>query len=126
MTFDADSLGLVAGAVSLVRDLVHERLGSTTTNGRCDQMADRLAPLVTKRGFDIVPRLLLPAEVRRARRGEEWERVMDALSVPETYFWREIDQLQAIVDAIVPALVARAAPADPRSGACRAPPARSR
>ena len=30
---------------------------------------------------------------------------MDALSVPETYFWREIDQVRAIVDVIVPALV---------------------
>ena len=30
---------------------------------------------------------------------------MDALSVPETYFWREIDQIQAIVDHVVPELV---------------------
>ena len=30
---------------------------------------------------------------------------MDALSVTETYFWREIDQLRAVVDVIVPALL---------------------
>jgi chemotaxis protein methyltransferase CheR len=37
---------------------------------------------------------------------DEWRRVMDALSVRETYFWREIDQLRAVVDVIVPDLVA--------------------
>jgi chemotaxis protein methyltransferase CheR len=31
---------------------------------------------------------------------------MDVLSVPETYFWREIDQVRAVVDVVVPALVA--------------------
>ena len=30
-------------------------------------------------------------------------KVMDALAVQETYFWREIDQLRAVVDLIVPA-----------------------
>ena len=30
--------------------------------------------------------------------------VMDALAVQETYFWREIDQLRALVDVVVPQL----------------------
>jgi chemotaxis protein methyltransferase CheR len=34
----------------------------------------------------------------------EWERVMDALSVQETYFWREIDQIRAVVTELVPKL----------------------
>ena len=33
---------------------------------------------------------------------------MDALSVPETYFWREIDQIRAIARHVVPALAAGA------------------
>ena len=32
---------------------------------------------------------------------------MDALSVPETYFWREIDQVQAVASHLIPALLAR-------------------
>ena len=50
---------------------------------------------------------------------------MDALSVQETYFWREIDQLRAIADVIIPAL-ARDGPGRSASGARPAPPARSR
>ena len=58
---------------------------------------------------------------------DEWPRVMDALSVPETYFWREIDQIRALVDAIVPALVVRdCAGRRCGSGACPARAARSR
>src|SRR5690606_33439108 len=33
---------------------------------------------------------------------EDWERLMDALAVPETYFWREVAQIRAVVDILVP------------------------
>ena len=51
---------------------------------------------------------------------------MDALSVPETYFWREIDQIRAVVCRVVPELVRRDARRGSGSGARRARPARSR
>ena len=35
----------------------------------------------------------------------EWPRVMDALSVQETYFWREMDQINALTKIIVPGMV---------------------
>ena len=56
-------------------------------------MADRLAPLVVERGFDSFLDFyyLLKYDAAAAL---EWHRVMDALSVPETYFWREIDQIR--------------------------------
>ena len=69
--------------------------------------------LVTERGFEsfLDYYYLLKYDAAAAA---EWHRVMDALCVPETYFWREIDQMQAIADVIVPGLVARAAePPDP-------------
>jgi chemotaxis protein methyltransferase CheR len=36
---------------------------------------------------------------------DDWLKVMDALAVQETYLWREIDQLRAVVDVLVPSLV---------------------
>ena len=33
---------------------------------------------------------------------EEWPALTDALSVQETYFWREMDQIRAFVDVLVP------------------------
>lgn len=103
MAFDTDSLGLARGAVTLVRDLVHERAGVFYGEDRLDQMADRLAPLVAGRAFasflDYYYFLKYDPEAPA-----EWTRVMDALAVPETYFWREIDQLHALVNTIIPAL----------------------
>ena len=37
---------------------------------------------------------------------EEWPRVVDALAVQETYFWREHDQMRALAGTILPQLVA--------------------
>jgi chemotaxis protein methyltransferase CheR len=39
----------------------------------------------------------------------EWRRVMDALAVNETYFWREIDQIRAVAAVVLPRLVEQAA-----------------
>ena len=107
----ADSLGLSSSALPLLRDLIHERMGVFYENGRCDTLRDRLAPLVVERGFgsflDYYYLLKYDEEAR-----PDWERVSDALAVPETYFWREMDQMRGVVAHAVPQLV-KARPAEP-------------
>jgi chemotaxis protein methyltransferase CheR len=107
MPFDADSLGLNPAAILLLRDLVHERLGIYYDGTRCDSMADRLAALVTERGFQSFLDYFYFLKYDAAA-AAEWNHVMDALSVPETYFWREIDQIQAVATTVMPELVRRA------------------
>ena len=106
MSFDSESLGLQGGALTLIRDLVHERTGLFYDERRIDMLADRLAPLVAARGFtsflDYYYLLRYDASAT-----DEWLTIVDALSVQETYFWRETDQLKAVVDIIVPELAAR-------------------
>jgi chemotaxis protein methyltransferase CheR len=104
MAFSADSLGLQPAAMTLLRDLVHERLGIVFEANRFDLLADRLAPLVSARGFTSYLDYYYFLKYDPAS-GDEWMQVADAISVPETYFWREVDQLHAIVNHIVPALV---------------------
>jgi chemotaxis protein methyltransferase CheR len=106
MASDAENLGLRSGAVLLLRDLVHERTGLHYDAGRCDNMADRLAPLVVARGFASFLDYYYFLKYDPDGVGE-WVRVVDALSVTETYFWREIDQLRAITHHIVPELIRR-------------------
>src|SRR5689334_1571782 len=103
-----DGLGLASSALPLLRDLIHERAGLFYDNPRLETLGDRLSALVVERGFDsfLDYYYLLKYDAGSA---EEWTRVMDALSVPETYFWREIDQVQAITKEVVPALLANAA-----------------
>ena len=102
-----DGLGLSSSALPLLRDLIHERAGLFYDSARLETLGDRLSALVVERGFDsfLDYYYLLKYDAGAA---QEWTRVMDALSVPETYFWREIDQVQAIVSEVVPALLAKA------------------
>jgi chemotaxis protein methyltransferase CheR len=89
----------------VLRELIHERTGMVFDDGRSDLLAERIAPLVVERGFRSFLDLyyLLKYDEASARAG--WRQVLDALSVPETYFWREIDQIRAIVCHAVPELV---------------------
>jgi chemotaxis protein methyltransferase CheR len=102
-------LDLVKGsgaAVTLLRDLVHEQTGLYFDETRTDLMVEKLTPLVVEQGFtallDYYYLLKYDAESASA-----WRRVIDALSVQETYFWREIDQLRAVVEHVVPLHVKR-------------------
>ncbi len=101
-----DTLGLSGAAIPLLRDLIHNRTGIFYEDARLDVLAERLASRVVERGFEsfLDYYYLLKYDEAAAR---DWRSVMDALSVPETYFWREIDQIRAIVDIVVPELVER-------------------
>jgi chemotaxis protein methyltransferase CheR len=104
MQYRAESLGLAGHVTTILRDLVHERLGLFYEASQFDQLADRLAPLAVARGFgSFMDYYYL---LKYSDEATEWERVMDALAVQETYFWREIDQIRAVVTELVPKLTA--------------------
>lgn len=105
MEFRAESLGLGGGVTAILRDLIHERLGLIYEPSQFDQVADRLAPLVIARGLGSFMDYYYV--LKYSDDPAEWGRVMDALAVQETYFWREIDQLRAMVEEVVPMLVDR-------------------
>ncbi|HWT03097.1 MAG TPA: protein-glutamate O-methyltransferase CheR [Pyrinomonadaceae bacterium] len=101
MGFNSESLGLPKGTDALLRALIHERTGNFFDNGKVDLLTDKLSPLVIERGFTSFLDYYYLLKYDEAAE-DEWRNVMNALSVPETYFWREIDQVRALVDVIVP------------------------
>jgi chemotaxis protein methyltransferase CheR len=101
MGVNTGSLGVTGGADRLLRDLIHERTGLFFDNGKADILTDKLSPLVIERGFtSLLDYYYLLKYDETAQ--DEWRSVMNALSVPETYFWREMDQVRALVETIVP------------------------
>jgi chemotaxis protein methyltransferase CheR len=101
MKSNTDILGLPRGTEKLLRDLVHERTGMFFDDDKVDLLMDKLSPLVVRCGFNCFLDyyyLLKYDELAPL----EWERVMNAISVGETYFWREIDQIRALTQTIVP------------------------
>jgi chemotaxis protein methyltransferase CheR len=105
--FDSDNLGLSATGLPLVRDLIHDRTGLFYEDGRCDTLSSRLAPLVIDLGFQSFLDLYYLLKYDDVNSAATWPRVLDALSVQETYFWREIDQIQALSSYVLPILAER-------------------
>jgi len=106
MGFYSEAIELNESAFNILRDLIHERLGLFFENGKRDILADKLSPLVVNCGFssflDYYYLLKYDADA-----DPEWERVIDALSTQETYFWREMDQIEALVQVLAPEHFAR-------------------
>jgi len=90
----------------LLRDLVHEHTGLFFDEGRMAGMMERLTALIVDRGLSsaLDYYYLLKYDAGAVA---EWRRVLDVLSIQETYFWREIDQLRAVIDHVVPECVRR-------------------
>jgi chemotaxis protein methyltransferase CheR len=95
------SIRLHLGALALLRDLVHERTGLYFEEANVDMFLDKLSPRIVERGFDSLLDYyyLLKYDPGAAA---EWQNVFDALTVQESFFWREMDQIRALVDGIVP------------------------
>lgn len=86
---------------TLLRDLVQERTGLLYDNEKSHLLFDKLTPLVIERGFQsFLDYYYLLKYDENA--DQEWQRVIDAISVQETFFWREMDQIRALVDILVP------------------------
>ncbi|MBA3533764.1 MAG: protein-glutamate O-methyltransferase CheR [Ardenticatenales bacterium] len=105
MQFYPEGLSLPESIFAILRDLIHEHTGLFFDDKRRDVMADRLSPLAQGRGFDSFMDYyyLLKYDGNAT---DEWQRVIDALAVQETFFWREIDQVEALVKVLVPQYVA--------------------
>lgn len=101
---DVRGLRIPDRTVELLRELIATYSGIHYDDGRIDLLRDRLVPLAIERGFDSLLDYYYLLKYDAAA-PLEWPRVMDALSVQETYFWRESDQLNALAKTIVPQLI---------------------
>ena len=97
----SQNLVLPKGAGALIQGLINERTGMFFDNGKRDQLIDKLAPLVIERGFSSYLDYYYLLKYDTASR-LEWQNVLNALSVQETYFWREFDQIRTLVQILLP------------------------
>ena len=108
--YSADLLGFTESAFALLRDLIAKQTGVFFGNDKRDLLADKLADLVAAHGMtsflDYYYLLRYDTDAER-----HWAELADRLAVPETYFWRQADQLLALADVVAPRHFAR------RSGA---------
>ena len=89
------------GTEGLLRDLVQERTGILYDNAKSNLLLDKLTPLVIEQGFQSFLDYYYLLKYDDLAENE-WRRVIDEISVQETFFWREMDQIHALVDILVP------------------------
>src|SRR5262249_7509096 len=72
---------------------------------KIDLLMDKLSPLVIRRGFHsfLDYYYFLKYDDNAPA---EWLQVMNVISIGETYFWREMDQIRALTKLIVPGWLA--------------------
>ena len=87
--------------VLLLRDLLHEKTGVFFEDTHLDLMLGKLQPLAAARGLHSAFEYFAFLK-QHSQFSEEWRRVLDALAVQETYFWREMDSISTIVNVLVP------------------------
>ena len=98
---DRPHVSVPAGSELLLRELIHANTGIFFDEANFYLMIDKLTPLIIAKDLrSLLDYYFFLKE--RPHYSDEWRRVMDALSVQETYFWREFDQIRALVDVIVP------------------------
>lgn len=105
MPIDSGTPDLPVGVFLLLRDLIQDRLGIWFEDGKRDLLALKLADRVAAAGATSFLTYYYQLKYGPAP-NPEWDELTDALSVQETYFWREPQQVRALADVLVPAHVA--------------------
>jgi chemotaxis protein methyltransferase CheR len=95
----ADVLGFSESAFVLLRDVIAQRTGVYFAHDKRDLLADKLADLLAARGMasylDYYYLLRYDADA-----DAHWGELVDRLAVPETYFWRQPDQILATASVL--------------------------
>ena len=86
------------GVRVLLRDLVHERTGIFFEDSRLDILMEKLEPVVSGRHESYLDYYYALKDKQLV----EWEKIWEVLSVQETYFWREMSQIEALTGIIIP------------------------
>jgi chemotaxis protein methyltransferase CheR len=87
------------GIPGLLRDLIHERTGLFFEDSRMDLLLEKLEPCAQN---SLCQSFLEYYYILKDNQQGEWDNAWESLSVQETYFWREISQINALTKVLVP------------------------
>ncbi len=101
------TLELSPNVFRILKDLISERAGLNYDDAKRELLAEKLSPLAVESGFGSF--LDFYYLLKYGPNAEAmWPRVINALSVQETYFWREMGQIHAFVNELLPTYVSAA------------------
>jgi chemotaxis protein methyltransferase CheR len=113
----ARALPLSGAVFTILSGLIEERLGLFFAAEDSDVLADKISPRAIERGFDSLLDYYYYLRYD-AGAAEEFERLAEALVVNETYIGRELDQLSALTNILLPRLLSERSSLRIWSAAC--------
>lgn len=107
--FGAALFALPDAAFYLLRDIISERTGIYFDESKRSLLADKVSELVTANGLSSILDYYYLLRYDSAS-DAHWTALINRLSVPETFFWRQPEQFEALATVVAPAHYAN----DPR------------
>lgn len=104
MAYLSESLPLPEHTFVLLSALIEERLGLHYGPDKREILQDRLAGLAAEHQLDSFLDYYYLLKYSEDNQ-DEWRRVQSALAVRETYFWREVDQIQLTAHKLAPEIL---------------------
>jgi len=100
MIFSTHAFGMSDSTFVILRDLIHERTGIYYDQSKQDLLADKLSPRLLEQGLhSFLDYYYLLKYATSADR--EWQELVNVITVPETFFWREFDQVEALTKYLI-------------------------
>ena len=98
--------GFSAATFGLLRDIVAQRTGVFFDDAKRDLFADRISDAMAARGVPSALDYYYLLKYDPAA-DDAWAELADHLAVPETYFWRQAEQFQALTEVLMPRYAAQ-------------------
>ncbi|HAO12988.1 MAG TPA: chemotaxis protein CheR [Planktothrix sp. UBA8407] len=106
MKFSSEPLNLSDNTFVILRDLIHQRTGLFYGNSKQNMLADKLSIRVKELMLDSFLDYYYLLKYDQSA-DQEWREVINVLTVQETYFWREYDQIKVLVEVLLPKYLER-------------------
>jgi len=103
--FGAALFALPDSAFYLLRDIIAERTGIFFDEAKRSLLADKVSELVTANGLSSILDYYYLLRYDSAS-DEHWTALINRLSVPETFFWRQPEQFEALASIVAGAYYA--------------------
>jgi chemotaxis protein methyltransferase CheR len=106
MTFYPENLALADNVFIILRNLIMEKTGIYFDDSKKDVLADKLSNRVLEKGFNSMLDYYYLLKYDNSDK-DQWTRVFDLITVNETYFWREYDQIETLINFVLPEFEAK-------------------
>lgn len=106
MKFSSEPLNLSDNTFVILRDLIHQRTGLYYGDSKQTMLADKLSIRVKEQGLDSFLDYYYLLKYDQSAH-QEWQEMINVLTVQETYFWREYDQIRVLVEVLLPQYLER-------------------